>query len=127
MPTRHEVVRRILELRSSDLDPDEAERTWFCDVRRRGGWRLTLAGRAAFDLAGIQHWTVPLEPVKLDRRLVLDMNHRIQWPYFISSRPPELWLFSDRDAVMVSLYGDISAWIHSLSKQALTNSDSLSK
>jgi len=120
MPTRHEVVQRILELRPNDLDPREAERVWFCDVRRRGGWRLTLAGRAAFEMAGIQHWTVPLEPRALDRRLMLEMNDRIQWPYFISGRPPQLWLFSDRDAVMAQLYGDVGAWVQNLGKRALT-------
>ena len=116
MPTRHEVVRRILELRHSNLDPHETERVWFCDLRQQGGWRLTLAGRAALEMAGIQHWTVPLAPKILDRRLILEMNNRIEWPYFISGRPPQLWLFSDRDAVMAQLYGDIGAWVKSLSK-----------
>lgn len=116
MPTRHEVVKRVLELRPSDLDLREAERLWFCDVRRHGGWRLTLAGRAAFEMVGIQHWTIPLDGKNLDRRLILDMNNCLRWPYFISGRPAELWLFSDRDAVMAQLYGDIRTWVKSLNK-----------
>ena len=116
MPTRYEVVQRVLELYPGNLIPQEAERAWFCDVRRRGGWRLTLAGLAAFEMAGIQYWTVPLGTRDLDKRTILEMNHSIKWPYFISRRPSQIWLFSDRDAVMAQLYGDIRAWVNSLSE-----------
>lgn len=116
MPTRRQVVQRVLELCPRDLDCEQAERIWFCDVRRTGGWRLTLAGRAAFDKAGLQSWAVPLEPHALDRVQLLAMNRNLKWPYFISNRPLELVLFSDREAVMAQLYGDVRAWISSISK-----------
>lgn len=114
MPTRHEVVQRLLDLMSSNLDVTEAERQWFCDVRRRGGWRLTLAGLAAFDMAGIQRWSVPLDMSKLHRRQLVDMNRSMKWPYYISVKPPSLWLFNDKDAVMAHLHGDVLSWINSL-------------
>lgn len=116
MPLRHEVVQRILDLLPDNTDPAGAEKKWFRDVRRHGGWRLTPAGRAAFEMAGIQHWRIPIDLQSLDRRLMLNMNYRIQWPYFITARPPEIWLFSDRDAVMAQLYGDVKTWVNSLGK-----------
>lgn len=114
MTRRHELVCRVLVLVPGALDAEQAERLWFCDVRRQGGWRLTMQGLAAFDLAGIQRWNVPISDSGLTRRQLLEMNRHIQWPYFISVRPRELLLFSDQDAVMVHLYGNISSWITSL-------------
>jgi hypothetical protein len=114
MTRRHEVVCRVLALLPGELDPEQVERSWFCDVRRNGGWRLTDQGLAAFDSAGIQRWRVPLGETSLDRRLILEMNRRIRWPYYLSVRPYEIWLFSDQDAVMAQLYGDIRAWVTNL-------------
>jgi hypothetical protein len=114
MPPRHEVIQKILTLLPGYVEQVEAERTWFYDVRKKGGWRLTKSGLAAMKMAGIQHWRVDLDLKKVNQQLILEMNRKIQSPYFISTRPPELWLFSDREAVMAQLYGEIPLWLKSL-------------
>ena len=112
--TRLDIIKKILDLNGSDLDAEQASRIWFWDIRRNGGLRLTAGGYTAMKQAGIQSWSVPFERKSLDKKTMLEMNRRIQWPYFISTRPPELVLFSDTDAVMATLYGDVRSWLQNM-------------
>jgi hypothetical protein len=116
MPHRHDLVKKVLSLLPAELDVHDATKTWFYDIRKSGGFRLTDRGLEALRMAGLQSWTVPLGGTKLTKQLILDMNRRIEWPYYISTKPPCLILFSDRDAVMAQLYGDLTQWIANLSK-----------
>jgi hypothetical protein len=115
MLARHDVVQAVVKLLPGEIDIGRAERTWFCDVRRQGGWRLTDVGLAAFELAGIQYWTVPLKPNSINKKMLLEMNRRIQWPYYICICSGELRFFSDRDAMTARLFGDLEKWIKSYS------------
>lgn len=114
MAKRDDIVKCILDLNHSDLDPKETTKRWFWDIRRSGGLRLTSGGLAAMREAGIRSWAVPLDHRVITKRTILEMNRRIDWPYYISARPPELILFSDSDAVMANLYGDVAKWVNSL-------------
>jgi hypothetical protein len=111
MLKRHDLVKRILELSSDTQTPDLVSAMWFQDIRKNGGWRLTQAGLSALRAANIQHWSVPLDSKKITKKLLLEMNKKIHWPYFISIKPPSLILFNDHDAVMAQLHGDPVSWI----------------
>ena len=114
MPARSEIVARVLDLAQIDLDPDEAQRQWFYDIRRKGGMRLTKIGFDALTKSGLQSWQVPVDKTALTKKNILEMNRRIGWPYYITTKPFALVLFSDRDAVLANLYGDIEKWLASL-------------
>ena len=117
MPQRRDIVARVLDLARSDITVDQAEKIWFYDLRRTGGLRLTRLGFDAMTRAGLQHWPISIDWSRMTKRTILEMNRRIEWPYYIRPKPPELILFSDREAVMASLYGDISRWLSSIVDQ----------
>lgn len=114
MPQRHEIVDQVLALGEHALDRDQATKMWFRDARRQGGMRLTEKGLAALRASGLQSWCLDLGRIRPDKRLLIEMDHRMSWPYYINLRPPQLVLFSDRDAVMAGLYGDLRRWVLSL-------------
>jgi len=116
MPQRREVVEKILELLPGDYDAAQAEQAWFWDIRRSGGYRLTAAGYMALVTANIDSWCVPISANQINKKTLLEMNRRIKWPYFIDGKNKQLVLFSSRDAVMAQLYGNVVAWVNSLSK-----------
>jgi hypothetical protein len=114
MPDRSEIVARVIDLAQFNLDPEEAQRRWFYDIRRKGGMRLTKVGFDALTKSGLQSWQVPVDKTVLTKKNILEMNRRIGWPYYITTKPFALVLFSDRDAVLANLYGDIEKWLASI-------------
>ena len=119
MSLRSDIVSGVLALVPQAITVHEAEQRWFYDLRRQGGMRLTKSGFESFTAAGFASWPVPIDRKLLTKRNVLEMNRRIQWPYYIKIKPPEIWLFSDREAVLASLYGDLEHWLNSLVDQKI--------
>ena len=114
MPNRHEIVATILDHINLDLTVAQAEKIWFYDVRRTGGLRLTKLGFEILKQHHFQSWSVPIDFKTINKNNILAMNRRIIWPYYISSKPQALILFSDRDAVSAYLHGDVIKWVESL-------------
>jgi hypothetical protein len=114
MLPRRDIVKRVLDISGNTQDVAQAERTWFVDLRRQGGFRLTKAGLNALTQADLAAWAVPIDPQRIDKATVVEMNRRIQWPYFIDAKARQLILFNSRDAVMAQLYGDVVKWLESL-------------
>lgn len=115
MPARRDVVLRVVERLPTPIDLTEAEQTWFCDVRKQGGWRLTAKGFHALQTAKLDYWQIPFDIKQINKKVVLEMHRKITWPYYLSAKPPSLILFHSNDAVMASLYGNVIAWVQSVS------------
>lgn len=99
------------------ISVDEAVVQWWVNLRSSGGLRLTHQGfRALKDHLGLEHWDYSINDPRsvLTKRLILDMDRRIQWPWFIDSKPRRLIFFNSRDAMMITLYDDLRAWLDSL-------------
>lgn len=111
MVARIDIVNKILGILQVDLDPGQAEKQWFYDIRRTGGMRLTDAGYGALIKSSVKSWSVPIDKRSLTKKNMLAMNRYIEWPYYIKINRSEIVLFGDQEAVMAHLYGDIDRWL----------------
>lgn len=110
---RREITAHLIQQLELSTPLDEAMKTWYCDLRDAGGFRLTDVGRSVLTGHGIQSWQLAApRPRWITHRLLLDLDHGVTWPYYIHR--DGLTVFSSRDAVMAQLYGDITAWVNSL-------------
>jgi hypothetical protein len=101
----------------SGITVDQAMRTWWFNIRKNGGMRLTGPGYDAFTnqlhIARYE-WTIT-DPLALTRKMLLDLDRKMQMPYYIHAVkgvPKKLVLFGNREAVMVNLYGDLKKFLN---------------
>lgn len=97
------------------LSVDTAIKSWFQNIRPQGGFRLTQAGYDALITLKIDRWSVDLERHKLTKRDLLTMDRDLAYPYYIDSRNKKIVLFSSREAMMATLYGNVAVWLQKLS------------
>ncbi len=116
MTRRRELTQGILDLLPGGamIDLDHAMHTWYYNIRKNGGFRLTALGYTALKAAGAESWSMPLEIKDIDKKGLLTMDRNLQWPYFIDISHRRLVLFSSREAVMATLYGDVKQWLLNL-------------
>lgn len=115
---RHELTARVLALcHNSDLSIEEAIKAWYQNFRSTGGYRLNETGYRTFQAVGIENWQVPVQLRDLNKRALLDLDRKLDWPYYIDRRGRRLIMFSSRDAMMATLYGDIQAWLANTNRE----------
>jgi hypothetical protein len=114
---RREVTQAVIDLLPGTVDLDEAMRTWYYNLRSSGGFRLTQAGYQALCSAAVNSWSIDIKFRDFTKPALLALDRRLRWPYYIDTRQKKLVLFSSRDAMMATLYGDIKLWIDSLGSQ----------
>lgn len=116
MPHRREVTQVIITLLPAGIDVsvDEAMKTWYRNIRESGGFRLTSVGYQALRLAAVKCWSIDVDYRDINKSSLLALDRKLTWPYYLDARGKKLVLFSSRDAVMVSLYGDVKAWLDSI-------------
>jgi hypothetical protein len=106
----------------AQLDPElgidllTANKTWWHNIRSNGGLRLTHAGYHVFDqVLELEHYTFDINnPKCLTSDTLLDMDRKIQSPYYIMSKhtvPRKIVIFGSSEAVMINLYGDFKQWL----------------
>ena len=95
---------------------DSAMRTWWFNIRKNGGMRLTGSGYRVFtqdlDLASYE-WQIK-DPHAFNQHLMLALDRKIQMPYYISATkgiPKKIVFFGSREAVMINLYGDLQKFL----------------
>ena len=104
------------------LDPQSgitiklAMSTWWFNIRKNGGMRLTGPGYMLFkeqlDLAHYE-FAIP-DPHQFNQHLMLALDRKIQMPYYISATkgiPKKIVFFGNREAVMVNLYGNLQKFL----------------
>ena len=65
-------------------------------------------------LMDIESWTVDLDPGKFNRNLILLLDRKLQAPYYIEIEKKvarRLIMFSSREAMMATLYGDLQTFL----------------
>ncbi len=116
---------RLTEQLVTQLDPDsgitvpQAMRTWWVNIRKKGGMRLTGPGYDAFtNQLHIARYEWPItDPQAFNQRVILSLDRKLHMPYYISSTkgvPKKIVLFGSQEAVMVNLYGDLGRWLDSI-------------
>lgn len=104
---------------------DHAMVTWWANIRPEGGLRLTKHGyEIMHDVLKLDSWEWVLPDdngarrMVIDKRAVLDLDRKLQWPYFIDLNPRKkrrrIVFFSSREAMMATMYGDLQRWLDSL-------------
>ena len=95
---------------------DTAMRTWWFNIRKNGGMRLTGPGYTLFteqlDLARYE-WPIQ-DPLAFNQHMILALDKKIQMPYYISATkgiPKKIVFFGSREAVMLNLYGDLQNFL----------------
>ena len=114
--------RKLTEELVKQLDPDlgitvkRAMHTWWFNIRKNGGMRLTGPGYTVFveqlDLARYE-WPIQ-DPHQFNQHVILDLDRKMQMPYYISTTkgiPKKIVFFGSREAVMVNLYGDLQKFL----------------
>ena len=113
--TKHKITKRLIELLPEDhrLSIEEALVLWYTNIRNNGGFRLTQNGFQAMKILGLESWSVPLNDIKItmDKNLLLALDRKLTWPYFIDYKKKEIVFYSSREAVMATMYSSIKNWL----------------
>jgi len=110
---KKEITQKLVELLPDSTDVDRAMTAWYMNIRPQGGLRLTAIGYTVLKTLNLESWTVAMPDVKrgVSKRLLLDLDHKLQWPYYIDVKKKQLILFSSREAMLATLYGDLPAFL----------------
>lgn len=112
---KHQIVQHVLSLlpETQRISEPEAFKTWYQNIRESGGLRLSFVGYRTFQAVDIQNWPVELQDIKryTTPPMLLELDRKMQYPYFIDYRNKRMIMFSSRDAMMATLYGDLATWL----------------
>ena len=119
--------RKLTEELVRQLDTDlgvtvkQAMRTWWFNIRKSGGMRLTGPGYHVFkEQLDLTYYEFAInDPTEFTQELILDLDRKIQMPYYISATkgiPKKIVFFGSIEAVMVNLYGDLKKFLDNYTK-----------
>jgi len=94
---------------------ESAARTWWANIRKTGGLRLTDHGFYVFSrVLDLAHYNLDIRPTPGNRRIILSLDRKLQSPYYIridKRIPVSVYMFGSREAVMAQLYGDLEKFL----------------
>lgn len=94
---------------------DQAMRTWWHNLRKSGGMRLTTNGFDIFlNHLQLKHYDYKLQPFDLNSKLIIALDQKLQQPYYIVTKkmmPIQIVFFGSKEAMMTNLYGDLKKFI----------------
>jgi hypothetical protein len=109
-----ELVALLPEPKS--ISVEKAMTSWWFNLRKNGGMRLTGPGHQTFvkDLQ-LEHYEYSIDnPLLFNQKIILDLDRKMQMPYYISAIkgiPKKIVFFGSREAVMVNLYGNLQQFL----------------
>jgi hypothetical protein len=115
MINKRDITQELIRAWPGAAAPElnEALFDWYVNIRDTGGLRLTAEGfRVLSQTLEIQHWHLPFEPKTITKRVLLDMDRKIAFPFYLDSRARKIVFFSSREAMMATMYGDLTAWLN---------------
>ena len=114
--------KRLAEELVKQLDTDpgvtvkQAMHTWWFNIRKNGGMRLTTPGYQIFtdelDLA--QYKFAITDPHSFNQHVILALDKKMQMPYYIHAVkgiPKQITFFGSKEAVMINLYGNLQQFL----------------
>ena len=106
---------------------DQAMITWWANIRRDGGMRLTNHGyQIMHDVLKIESWAVDLGDrddtgpfrSRMTKKTILDLDRKLEWPYYLDfnarKKTRRIVFFGSREAMMATMYGDLERWLASI-------------
>jgi len=90
--------------------------SWWCNLRRNGGMRLTSLGYQVFaDDLELEHYSYAInDPLLFNQQTILKLDRKMQMPYYIEAKkgiPKRIIFFGSKEAVMVNLYGNLQQFL----------------
>lgn len=119
MPTRQDITQTIIDLMPAhrQLDTETAQKIWYRNLRRDGGLRLTPQGYRDLQDAGLQSWNLAVDWRDIPRKVLLELDRRLAWPYFVDVSGRRLIMFGAREAMLATIYGDLRHWLSRLERR----------
>jgi hypothetical protein len=124
MPNKREITQKVIEHLGDrcSFSLDQALHSWWKNLRESGGLQLSVIGYRIFqDHAGFERFEFAIPAPNLNARTLLILDQHLRWPWIVvngSSRAigaeAKLVLFGSQEAVMATLYGDLTTWLRSL-------------
>ena len=107
----------VAELPEDFAEPVEvAVRTWWSNIRRTGGMRLTDHGFYVLDrVLGLAHYGIDIKSTTATQRIVLTLDRKLQTPYYIEIDkriPVRVHMFGSKEAMTAQLYGDLEKFLN---------------
>jgi hypothetical protein len=90
--------------------------SWWFNLRRNGGMRLTALGYQVFvDDLQLEHYSYAIDnPLLFNQQTILKLDRKMQMPYYIEAKkgiPKQIVFFGSQEAVMVNLYGNLQQFL----------------
>lgn len=105
------------------INHKDAMVSWWMNIRKEGGLRLTAVGDMAFKAAQIEFYECPFSLEKDDpaQKIILDMNKKLKCPYFLGvnknkdkEKTPYIRLYDSKIAMLIGLYGSVKEYLSSI-------------
>jgi len=94
-----------------------AMNSWWYNIRKNGGLRLTDTGLRIFkDVLKFEMWSakISLNEKKINQHILLQLDKKLSWPYYLDNKKQKIYFFSSREATLATLYGDVLTYLSSL-------------
>ena len=90
--------------------------SWWFNIRRNGGMRLTGLGYNTFvDDLKLENYSYQIDnPLLFNQHTILKLDRKMQMPYYIHAVkgiPKKIIFFGSKEAVMVNLYGNLEQFL----------------
>lgn len=109
---KREITQRLLDIvPDGTINLDQALRVWYMNIRDTGGLRLTAIGYTVLKTLDIESWSMDLDIKKINKKTVLALDRKLQWPYYIDVKKKSIIFFSSREAMLANLYGDLGSFL----------------
>jgi hypothetical protein len=124
-----DIVQRLLADIPVQYKESESQAmiTWWANIRRDGGFRLTQHGYAIMhDVLKLESWVLDLSDgndiqssrSRITKKIILDLDRKLEWPYYLDfnarKKRRRIVFFGSREAMMAAMYGDLEQWLASL-------------
>jgi hypothetical protein len=115
---KRKLTEELIALLPSEqrISLESAIPSWWFNLRRNGGMRLTALGYQKFaeDL-DLEHYSYSIDnPLLFNQHTILKLDRKMQMPYYIHAVkgiPKEIVFFGSKEAVMVNLYQNLQQFL----------------
>lgn len=117
MRDKLKLTRQIVEQLPyvAEVSVEELLPLWWKNVRNDSGMRLTDLGYTIFvKHLKLTEYTFKLEPFDLGTYTIIQLDHKLQHPYYIEfekGMATKLVLFDSKEAMLANLYGNIEKFV----------------
>jgi len=113
---KSDITSQLIQLlpEQESCDYKKAMNTWWQNVRKTGGLRLTDSGYRIFkNVLEFDTWSVDISnnKEKVNQRILIELDRTLEWPYYLDKKTRQIHFFSSREATLATLYGDVHEWL----------------